>query len=167
MKREELLQKLQDTKSSHLSNMRKINSIIRNQYFISRAPNMFTEKCSIEHWLQNKELSSIMGSIFYGELVKNHTKWHEVYVDLYTKFFDSKKLQQFLDKIDNAKNEREKDKFVTKLSKLKIKLSAREEEELKALFNDLSNISNKFISTMESCERKVKATASNMFDTPE
>jgi hypothetical protein len=118
----------------------------------------------MEIWLQNRELSSILGSIFYGDLVRNHIKWHEVYEDLYNNFLNSKRLQQFLEKIDNPKNEREGEKFILKLSKLKIKLSAREEEELKALFNDLSNISNKLISIMESCERKVKATASNMFD---
>ncbi len=165
MKREELLQNLQNAKSSHLSNMRKINSIIRNQYFINRAPNIHLKECSIDMWLQNEELSLLMGSIFYGDLIKHHSKWHEIYRDLYNKFFDSKKLQQFLDKIDNPKNEKEKERFLVKLSKLKIKLSAREEEEVKALYSDLTNISNKLISTMESCERKVKATASNMFDT--
>jgi len=166
MKREELLQNLQNAKSSHLSNMRKINSIIRNQYFINRAPNIHLKECSIDNWLQNEELSLLMGSIFYGDLIKHHNKWHEVYGDLYNEFFDSRKLQQFIEKIDNPKTDKEREKFLVKLSKLKIKFSAREEEEVKALYSDLTNISNKFISTMESCERKVKATASNMFDTP-
>jgi len=166
MKREELLQNLQDTKSSHLANMRKINSIIKNQYFISRPPNTKLKGCSVDNWLENEKLPTIIGSIFYSDLVKNHNKWHDVYIDLYEKFFDSKKLEQFLDKIDNPKNEKEKEKFLIKLSKLKIKLSAREEEELKALFSDLTNISTKLTSTMDSCERKIKATASNMFDTP-
>jgi len=166
MKREELLQNLQDTKSSHLGNMRKINAIIKNQYFISRPPNTSLKGCSIDNWLETEELSTIIGSIFYGDLIKSHNKWHEVYIDLYNKFFESKKLEQFLDKIDNPKNDKEKEKFLVKLSKLKIKLSAREEEEIKALFSDLTNISNKLISTLESSERKVKATASNMFDTP-
>ncbi len=167
MKREELLQSLQNTKSSHTNNMRKVNSIIRNQYFINIPPKISLEQCSIKNWLQDKELTPIIGSIFYSDLVNNHNRWHEVYSDLYTKFFNSKKLQEFLDKIENPKNDREKDKFITKLSKLKIKLSTREEEELKALFNDLSNISNKLILIMESCERKIKATASNLFDTQE
>ncbi|SHO81232.1 hypothetical protein MNB_SV-15-766 [hydrothermal vent metagenome] len=164
MKREELLEKIQDTKASHLINMRKINTIIKNQYFINKPPHTLAKECSIENWLENRELSVILGSIFYSELVKNHTKWHEVYEDLYNKFFDSKKLQQIIEKIENPKNDKEKEKFIAKLSKIKIKLSAREEEALKALFNDLDNISKKFISILESCERKTKATSSNMFD---
>ncbi|MEA2027835.1 MAG: CZB domain-containing protein [Campylobacterota bacterium] len=168
MTREELLDGLVQAKESHLSNMRKINNIIRNRSFINRPPELESTNCGFGHWLHNtEELEKIIGSIFYGDLVTIHKKWHEIYLDMYNSFFENKKLTAILDKIDSSEKEKEIDKLNIKMTKVKFKLSTLDEERIKALYSDLGKVSNQLKTTIDSCERKIHATSYTLFTQPQ
>ena len=168
MTREELLDGLVQAKESHLSNMRKINNIIRNRSFINRPPELESTNCGFGHWLHNtEELEKIIGSIFYGDLVTTHQKWHEIYLDMYNSYFENKKLTAILEKIDKSEKEKEVDKLNVKMTKVKFKLNALDEERIKALYSDLEKASSKLKTTIDSCERKIHATSSSLFTKPQ
>jgi len=167
MTREELLASLSSAKESHLSNMRRINNIIRNQSFANRPPELEATSCGFGAWLHDTEiLPQVIGSIFYGDLVTTHQKWHEIYLDMYHSYFENKKLTAILEKIDSSEKEKEVEKLTIKMTKIKFKLSALDEERIKALYSDLEKASAKLKSTIESCERKINATSSSMFTQP-
>jgi len=167
MTREELLESLSEAKNAHLSNMRKINNIIRNRSFINRPPELEASTCGFGHWLHDTEnLSQIIGSIFYSDLVNTHKKWHEIYLDMYNSYFENKKLTDLINKIDTSEKEKEIDKLNVKMTKIKFKLSALDEERIKALYSDLEKASNQLKAIIDSCERKINATSSSLFTQP-
>jgi hypothetical protein len=165
MTREELLESLVNAKESHLSSMRKINNIIRNRSFTNRPPELEASSCGFGYWLNNTEiLEKVIGSIFYGDLVNIHKKWHDIYLDMYSSYFESKKLTDILTKIDESEKEKEIEKLTTKMTKISFKLSALDEERIKALYSDLEKASTQLKSIIDSCERKIKATSASMFN---
>ena len=165
MTREELLESLSSAKEAHLANNRRINNIIKNRAFVNRPPEAEALKCQFGKWLHsNPFVEKIVGSIFYGDLVTLHNKWHNIYLDIYYSFFDNKKLTEILEKIDQSQKEKEIEKLTEKMSKIKFKLSTLDEEKVKALQNDLEKISIQIKSTIESCERKINATSLSLFN---
>lgn len=168
MTREELLESLSEAKNAHLANMRKINNIIRNRSFINRPPELEATECGFGSWLHStEELEKIIGSIFYGDLTTTHKKWHEIYLDIYNSYLDNKKLTDILTKIDESDKEKEIEKLNVKMTKIKFKLSALDEERIKTLYSDLDKVSTQLKTIIDSCERKIKATSSSMFSKPE
>jgi len=167
MTREKLLEGLIEAKESHLSNMRRVNNIIRNRSFINRPPEVESTECGFGYWLHNTEdLERIIGSIFFHDLVVTHKKWHEIYLDMYHSYFESKKLTDILHKIDESEKEKDIEKLTVKMTKIKFKFSALDEERIKALYSDLEKASQQLKSIIDSCERKIKATSSSLFTAP-
>ncbi len=165
MSREEELAKLNDARLFHINAMNKVSRIIRNRSFMGIPPELKYENCGFNLWLtaNNNNLSTIIGSIFYTELVNTHIKWHSLYTTIYKDFFDSRKLIAILNKIENSTKETEKEKLLVKLTKIKIRLSAYEEERLMMLYDEMKNVSAKLLLTLESSERKLKAASSSLF----
>jgi len=165
MSREEELVKLNDVRLFHINAMNKISRIIRNRSFMGIPPEVLDENCRFNLWLNenNNYISTIIGSIFYTELVETHRKWHSLYASMYKDFFTSRKLVAILNKIENSTKDVEKEKLLVKLSKIKIRLSAFEEERLMMIYHDMKNVSSKLLLTLESSERKLKAASSSLF----
>jgi len=167
MIREELLKSLSDAKDMHIVNNRRINSIVKNRAFIHRPPVSDISQCKFDKWLHSDStIEKVVGSIFYGDLLTLHNKWHNVYLNIYYTFFENQKLTELLEKIDKSEKEKEIEKLTEKMSKIKFKLTTLDEEKIKALLNDLGKISSQIKSIIESCERKINATSSSLFDKP-
>jgi len=165
MSREEELAKLNDARVFHINTMNKVSRIIRNGSFMGIPPKVDYENCSFHLWLtaNNNDLSNIIGSIFHSELVDMHKKWHDLYGSIYKDFFDSRKLIAILNKIENSTKETEKAKLLVKLNKIKIRLSAYEEERLIMMQHEMKNVSAKLLLILDSSERKLKAASSSLF----
>lgn len=97
-------------------------------------------------YLNNDNLRSILGSLFYDKIEILHVKWHAEYIKTFDVFFQKQKKGFFQNAFGSSK------------------VSGMELEKVKSYYKELKIITKELIKTIDSSERRLSALAESKFN---
>ena len=148
MNRNETLEAIAKARSSHESQMTKIENLIAGEEVASPTALPKTQ-CAFGKWLYAKEnhLEEILGSLFFNNLETKHAQWHSEYIRVHDIFFKEEKKKGFFSNLLGSK-----------------KIDDLEIDKAKLYFTELSVTTKELLAVLSSCERKVSAMSDSKFE---
>ena len=141
-KKSEFIDSLLEVKKYHQRQTRKIKLLMIDVQVEGIAP-INKKESFVGQWFYEQPLSrEYLGSQLYEQLEMLHTQWHMHYAKIYQIFF-------------------KKSGFFKKLSQQKP--SEFELDKAKAYYGDLEIVSEEFLSTISTCEKRLHALSESKF----
>ncbi|MCF6331606.1 MAG: CZB domain-containing protein [Sulfurimonas sp.] len=105
-------------------------------------------ECKLGRWLYAEDnfLRDILGSLFFDNIDKIHTRWHSDYTVIYVILIKKNEKKGFFSKILNGSN-----------------ISAMDLDKVKLYYSGLKMTTEAFLKALESAQRRLSALPESMF----
>lgn len=146
MDKEHTLEAINNARNAHISQMDKIESLIKGEEVQNPTAVAKTE-CQFGQWLYKNDnhIEDILGSQFYENIEVLHAKWHHEYLRIFKIFFKEKKKS-----------------FFSKLFKLN-DMDEMELDKAKLYYSELQVTTNELLRALASSERRISALNESKF----
>lgn len=106
MKKEAMIEAIENAKQLHLHQMIKIESEIAGKKVDNpTALGKMECECGVWFYENEKEMKEILGLQFFDRLDKNHEQWHSSYASIYKMFFQDEKKGLFARLLGDSESE--------------------------------------------------------------
>ena len=148
MNKSQMIEALEDAKTTHLNEMKKIEDAIDGKHIENPTPLAKTEcECGLWFYGNEVELKRILGAQLFERLDQNHENWHKDYLDLCNIFFKEEKKVGFFSKV-LGKN----------------KIDPMEIDKAKLYFAQLQKNTDELVHISDSALRRLSALSESKFN---
>jgi len=146
MKKEAMIQAIENAKQIHMSQMMKVESELAGKRVKNPTPLGKMEcECGIWFYAHEKEMKEILGMQFFERLDKNHEQWHVSYANIYKLFFEDEKKGLFSKVFGSAESE------------------SMKMDRAKVYYSELQKDTNELIKSADASIRRVLALQESKF----
>ncbi len=147
MDKEKTIQSFQNAKKVYDEQMEKLEVAMDGSNIkIPKAALQTAEVFGEWFYLNNDNLRSILGSLFYDKIETLHLRWHEEYIKTFDIFFQKQKKGFFQNAFGSSK------------------VTGMELEKAKSYYKELKLITKELIKVIDSSERRLSALAESKFN---